>query len=54
MGGTSAMTASSSSNAALTLGMLAQSATVNNGNGYNPDENQSNEQGGRSEQYQSG
>lgn len=50
--GTTSAPTSTSSNAAMALGMLAQS--MNNGNAYNADENQNNEQSDRSDQYQSG
>jgi len=54
MGGSAAAPSSSSSNAALALGMLA-TQSVNNGNAYSPEENQSNyEQNDRSDHYQSG
>ena len=51
-GGTASAPASASSNAALALGMLARS--MNNGNAYNAEENQSNEQTDRNDHYQSG
>ena len=51
IGGSAAAPSSSNANAAWALGMLAQSAFVNEGNNYNPDENEQND---HSDNYQSG